>query len=1236
MCASAALSVAGAAHATGPGLPNKTYTSDQVMTVIGRIDSTTGAPRAHGNLAMHHGHLLLIFSRDSGEGDGGFAFFDVADPTQPKLVYARDDDETYDIREAHGFGFSRIEGRDYVAMQASLGVQIWDITNELAPTRSAYLKLPGITASDYGTGAWWVFWQGAYLFVGGSGNGLYVVRAADPANPELVVRSDGGPNPIPVSDLGAFKTGPVFAIGNYLAITGMDQAGYSMVDVRDPASPKLLATRKSGVDAIYSGLWNGNLLIGAGTGGLVTLHDVSKATQIADLGKTAVYGDRGGYVSFQDGFVHIGASNRYLKVDATTPSAPTVVGFASSKIPGRDEDFATAMGNLVFVGDDHGNGTSIIPHQAAPDTTAPSVTRMEPQQGAVGQPLTTRIGISFSDAIDFDSVTPATFQVSRTAGPGQTPKPVTGILSYQTNIVSFSTVDVLPSDTTFEIRLPKGGVRDVAGNALSESFVSWFSTGKTLESPGCKIAPRQPVLVGKPVAYSVELSGPACAGGCQVAWAFGDGAAGQGALTSHTFDAPGHYAVTATLRDATTNDVVSGCSLAQTVHRPLVAGRPRRSSRVALDVERNRLWVVNSDASSVSAIDLGARVREREVSVPSAPRAVSVSENGDVWVVSDRASRVTLLEASGQRLAELELPYGARPSGIVQAPDGSRVYVALRGSGKLVEIDAATRSVTRELDVGPTPEGLALSADGTTLLVSRFVSPLDHAEVRVVDTASLSLVRVEELTADLGPDTEASGRGVLNYLRSPTISPDGARAFVPAKKDNTARGLWNDLLPLSFENTVRASVAALSMNGGEETGARLDLNDRSLPSAVEFSPLGDLIFVATEGTNTVDVRDAYAGDLVTTLEKVGAGPDGLALSASGGELFVHSASSRSVSIYDVSGVIESGDNLVEKLAEVQTVAHEPFAADELLGKRVFYDAMDRRMSRDHYLSCASCHLDGEHDGRVWDFSDRGEGLRNTISLLGKRGTGQGWLHWSANFDEVQDFEHDIRNAFAGLGFMTNQDFHAGRDQSLLGPKAGVSAELDALDAYVTSLTRTHASPYRESDGTPTAAARRGAHVFERLGCDGCHRGRDFTDSAQANLKDVGTLTPGSGSRLFGELEGIDTPTLIGLFETAPYLHDGSAPDLDAVLEQAASTGLHGDVASLSTDERQDLKRFLLELDDGALIRPDPGFEVSGGCSLGGTRRRAPASFSVILALGCGILHRRSRAARRRSLDRSAA
>src|SRR5262249_28453050 len=153
-----------------------------------------------------------------------------------------------------------------------------------------------------------------------------------------------------------------------------------------------------------------------------------------------------------------------------------------------------------------------------------------------------------------------------------------------------------------------------------------------------------------------------------------------------------------------------------------------------------------------------------------------------------------------------------------------------------------------------------------------------------------------------------------------------------------------------------------------------------------------------------------------------------------------------------------------------------------------------------YVSCASCHFDGGQDGRVWDFTDRGEGFRNTTTLNGKAGMGQGLVHWSGNFDEIQDFEHDIRGrtvdgvrtGFGGIGFMTDAAFNEGtRNQPLGDPKAGLSPELDDLAAYLTSLNETQESPFRDEDGTLSASAERGREHFQALGCQSCHTGNAF-------------------------------------------------------------------------------------------------------------------------------------------------
>jgi cytochrome c peroxidase len=113
----------------------------------------------------------------------------------------------------------------------------------------------------------------------------------------------------------------------------------------------------------------------------------------------------------------------------------------------------------------------------------------------------------------------------------------------------------------------------------------------------------------------------------------------------------------------------------------------------------------------------------------------------------------------------------------------------------------------------------------------------------------------------------------------------------------------------------------------------------------------------------------------------------------------------------------------------------------------------------------------------------------------------------------------------------------------------------------------------------TAAAQAGKALFGKLGCDFCHVGADFTDSARGMLRNVGTIKPSSGQRSHAALTGIDTPTLLGIWETPPYLHDGSAPTLRDVLTTANPKDEHGFTSSLSPGELDELVAYLQQIDN---------------------------------------------------------
>lgn len=634
----------------------------------------------------------------------------------------------------------------------------------------------------------------------------------------------------------------------------------------------------------------------------------------------------------------------------------------------------------------------------------------------------------------------------------------------------------------------------------------------------------------------------------------------------------------------------STCAATQIVHRPL-GPPPAQSSAVV--VGGGRAWVTNPDHGSVSEVDATTLARLREVEVGGTPRTLVRTESGAVWATVsggdlDRAAAHVLI-IDGHSTTRIALPRASSPYGLVLTPDGREAWVTLEARGEVVSIDVASRAITHTLalDGRPPVRGLAISGDGRRAFVTRFISAPRRGEVYELDVIGHRFVRTWALAESIRPDTPDEGRGVPNYVSSLALSPDGTEAWIPSKQDNVARGMSRDGEALTHDATVRPILTRLDLVSGAETPERrIDLNDASLPVAAVISPLGDLVFAAVQSSNKIEVRETYAGRIAGSIT-VGRAPEGLALD--GDRLYVQDLLGRTLTVIDVGPFLRADDNVGRVLATIPLTRAEVLAPEILRGKQLFYDASDPRLAQEGYISCAACHLEGREDGRVWDFTDRGEGLRNTITLEGRGGTAHGALHWSANFDEVQDFEGDIRDAFGGRGLLSDEDWLSGTHRDALGdPKAGLSPDLDALAAYVSSLGTIPPSPWRAPDGALTADGLAGRATFFAVGCAECHGPPLFTDRT---THDVGTLKRSSGGRRGEMLTGIDTPTLLGAWQTPPYFHDGSAPTLADTVAQAA----HGTGRALTAEERRVLVAYLEQL-DGAEATAEPLPSPSGSPS----------------------------------------
>jgi large repetitive protein len=694
---------------------------------------------------------------------------------------------------------------------------------------------------------------------------------------------------------------------------------------------------------------------------------------------------------------------------------------------------------------------------------------------------------------------------------------------------------------------------------------------------GVATLPPMTTNFNKPIINAGEVANYdlAATAGYQYSWNFGDGSTETAFDTtpdaSHSYTAPGLYLLSLRTRDP--QGIIKTQSWLQAVAMDKTAQAPNNSSPIALDND-GRIWTVNPDNNSVSVLSATNDTLIQEIQVGMSPRTIAKAPDGKIWVTNKHSATISVINPDTLEVVQtIALPRASKPHGIAFAPDGSSAYVALEATGQLIKLNASTQAQQGLLTVGQNVRHVAVSADSATVLVSRFITPplpgestlkidttSQGGEVIVVDATTLSINKTIMLQHSDKADNSIQGSGIPNYLAAAVISPDGTTAWVPSKQDNIKRGMGRSGQNLDFQNTVRAISSRINMQTlNEDYAQRIDHDNAGVASAAVYHTSGAYLFVALETSREVAVLNAFKGTQLFRVD-VGRAPQGLALSADGNTLYVHEFMDRSVTAFDLRPLTEQGQLQLDSIATTKTVINEKLAANVLSGKQLFYDAKDIRIARDGYMSCASCHNDSASDGRVWDLTGFGEGLRNTITLKGRASTGHGFLHWSANFDELQDFEKQIRDLAGGTGLMTDDDYNAGtRNQSLGDKKAGLSEDLDDLASFVASLNSFDQSPKRNPDGTLTSAATAGKTVFKN-NCASCHGGSNFTISSDASqLKDVGTINEDSGKRLNDTLDGFDVPTLRDVWATAPYLHNGSAPTITAAVQA------HNNVALNPTD-----------------------------------------------------------------------
>jgi YVTN family beta-propeller protein len=651
---------------------------------------------------------------------------------------------------------------------------------------------------------------------------------------------------------------------------------------------------------------------------------------------------------------------------------------------------------------------------------------------------------------------------------------------------------------------------------------------------------------------------------------------------------------------------------------------PSHSAPMAISPDGARLYVVHPDADSVTILDAHARTIVQEILLSGAhpapdtttgrydpavaPRALALdATGGTLYVTGQRSGQLYAINTASGTI-RTAVSVGAEPIGVVVSADSSQVFVACSQDDQVVALDATTLAIVGTVPTPRKPWGLAFAPDGKTLLATHLLGP----GVTALATNPLALSETWSVP-DRGPEvdpTEPHGqvRGIYDAVARP-----GTQEIWVA---HLMLGTDTPQPTLAFNMTVFPALSILDGSGTEL--ARLSVSDSTAspgdngafgdivsgPRALAFSDDGKYAFVAdtdSEDLLVVDATQRVEAQIVRPLP--GHLPEGVVWHD--GEIYVQERNSEDVAAFEVEETT-GGVSITADGAPFASLTADPMPPDLRLGQKLFYSANsdDVPTTQNHWVACATCHLEGRSDAVTWLFA---QGPRDTPTNAG--GTlDTGFLFRTADRTQVQDYWKTIDVEQGGAFNIHN---------------AAQVPLLDALADFVNYAIPTPIPPTTD----PTLVAQ-GETVFNQVGCATCHSGPAKTDSGTGNtalamgdaaqaagntalamsdaaqalggtlvstatpdgvlLHDVGTcVTSGPWPDVVhDDIDGdprpacaFDTPALRGLVDSAPYLHDGSAATLDdAVTVMLRATVPAGTAPpTLSASDGQALVEYLRSL-----------------------------------------------------------
>lgn len=572
----------------------------------------------------------------------------------------------------------------------------------------------------------------------------------------------------------------------------------------------------------------------------------------------------------------------------------------------------------------------------------------------------------------------------------------------------------------------------------------------------------------------------------------------------------------------------------------------RSPSHIAATPDGLQVLVCETTSGIVTALDVATGKVIRRYDPKQRPSGLALSPDGNTLYITAGVGRgevVVFDTRSGKAVDAYAV--GHTPTAPVISHDGKTLYVCNRFNNDVSIIDTTTGKTRARVAVKREPVSAILTRDGTRLLVvnhlpaSAATDGYVGASISVIDTKSPKTVKTLNL-----PNGS-------NGLRDITLSPDGRYAYVPHVLARYQ--LPTTQLERGWVNTNAVSVFDLTTMEHLNTFL-LDDIDLGAPNpwGIAITPDGHTLAVTHAGSHELSLIDRSALHTKLAASSVETTPNDLSFLVGirqriklkgkgprscvfvGKRLYIAQYFSDNVAVVDLA-------RLTKPLISDLSLGPVNAMNEERRGRFLFNDGS---FCFQQWQSCTSCHPSERVDALNWDILNDGIGNpKNTKSLLHSHQTPPTTVTGCR-----PNAETSVR---AGIRFF----------MAVLP-----EADAEAIDAFLISM-RAVPSPHLVN-GKLSLSAKRGKSIFKKAKCAKCHSGKYFTDMKR---HEVGTGTGRETDMKY------DVPTLIEIWRTAPYLHDGRAPSIRDVITTHNPDDDHGFTQHLSEEDIKNLTDYVRSL-----------------------------------------------------------